>query len=87
MLITVQKDALKKWIIKQYELRLRATRQMTFAAVCHLRNPLPPPLESCLTKFIKNELQEFHFITTKPIAQQRTKAQDEPTVTTWFKNY
>ncbi|KFY61105.1 hypothetical protein V496_05159 [Pseudogymnoascus sp. VKM F-4515 (FW-2607)] len=35
-----------------------------------------------------NELKaDFHFITTKPIAQQRTKAQQEPTVIKWFKKY
>ena len=60
---------------------------MIFAAVCKLRSPQPPSSQSWLTKFIKNELQEYHFITTKPIAQQRTKAQDEPTVINWFHNY
>jgi hypothetical protein len=87
MLTTAQIEALKKWIIRQFELGLRATRQMTFAAICQLRNPQPPPSQSWLTRFIKNELQEFHFITTKPIAQQRTKAQDEPTVERWFEEY
>jgi hypothetical protein len=60
---------------------------MTFAAICHLRKPLPPPSQSWLSKLIKTELQEFHFIITKPIAQQRTQAQDEPTIQNWFKNY
>jgi hypothetical protein len=60
---------------------------MTFVAICQLRSPQPPPSQSWLTRFIKNELQEFHFITTKPIAQQRTKAQDEPTVERWFEEY
>ncbi|KFY20736.1 hypothetical protein V493_07629, partial [Pseudogymnoascus sp. VKM F-4281 (FW-2241)] len=30
---------------------------------------------------------DFHFITTKPIAQHRTKAQREPTVIKWFEKY
>jgi hypothetical protein len=34
VLSATQVEALKKWIIRQYELGLRATRQMTFAAVC-----------------------------------------------------
>ena len=64
MLTATQIEALKKWIVRQYELGLGATRQMTFAAICQLRNPLLPPSQSWLTKFIKTELQEFHFITT-----------------------
>ncbi|KFZ23918.1 hypothetical protein V502_01603 [Pseudogymnoascus sp. VKM F-4520 (FW-2644)] len=87
VLSTTQIEALKQWIIKQYELGLGATRQMTFAAICHLRKPLLPPSQSWLTKFINNELQDVHFITTKPIAQQRTKAQDEPTIRNWFEQY
>jgi hypothetical protein len=87
LLTTAQIEAIKQWIIRQYELGLGATRQMTFAAICHLRKPLPGPSQSWLTKFIKYELQDFHFITTKPIAQQRVRAQDEATVHTWFQKY
>ena len=87
LLSAAQIEALKKWILEQYYLGLGATRNMIFAAVCKLRSPQPPPSQSWLTKFIKNELQEYHFITTKPIAQQRTKAQDEPTITNWFRDY
>jgi hypothetical protein len=87
VLTVAQVEALKKWIIKQYEQGLGATRQMTFAAVCHIRKPQPPPSQSWLTKFIKNELHDFHIIKTKPIAQQRSKAQDEPTVNKWFYDY
>lgn len=76
VLTVAQIKALKKWIIKQYEQGLGATRQMTFATVYHIRKPLPPPLASWLNKFIKNELHDFHTIKTKPIAQQRYKAQD-----------
>ncbi|OAF56164.1 hypothetical protein VC83_07370 [Pseudogymnoascus destructans] len=43
--------------------------------------------QSWLTNFIRNELKEYHFITTKPISQQRTKAQDEHTVLKWFQEY
>ena len=43
MLTTAQMRALKQWITHQYKLGLGATRQMTFAAICHLRKPLPPP--------------------------------------------
>jgi hypothetical protein len=87
VLTVAQVEALKKWIIKQYEQGLGATRQMTFAAVCHIRKPQPPPSQSWLTKFIKNELHDFHIIKTKPIAQQRSKAQDEPTINKWFHDY
>ena len=80
VLTTAQLEALKLWIIQQYELGQGATRQMTFAAICHLRKPLPPPSQSWLSKLIKNQLQDFHFITTKPIAQQRVRAQDEAIV-------
>ncbi|KFY20625.1 hypothetical protein V493_07644 [Pseudogymnoascus sp. VKM F-4281 (FW-2241)] len=60
---------------------------MIFTAICKLRSPQPPPSQSWLTKYIKKELKEYHFITTKPIAQQRTKAQDESTITNWFRDY
>ena len=68
MLTTAQMEALKQWITHQYELGLGATRQMTFAAICHLRKPLPPPSQSWLTKLFKHQLLDFHFITTKPLA-------------------
>lgn len=87
MLSAAQTEALKKWIFKQYYPGLGATRQMVFAVVCHLRKPLPPPSQSWLTKYIRNELQEYHFITTKPIAQQRTGAQDESRITQWLEEY
>ncbi|KFY29345.1 hypothetical protein V491_00092, partial [Pseudogymnoascus sp. VKM F-3775] len=82
-----QTEALKAWIIEQYHLGLGANRHMVYGAVCHLRSPLAPPSQSWLTKYIRNELIDFHFITTKPIAQQRTKAQQEPVVIKWFKEY
>ncbi|KFY69721.1 hypothetical protein V498_10431 [Pseudogymnoascus sp. VKM F-4517 (FW-2822)] len=87
VLSAAQTEALKKWILEQYYLGLGATRQMVFAVVCHLRKPLPPPSQSWLTKYIRNELQDYHFITTEPIAQQRTGAQGEPTITEWFDEY
>ena len=87
VLSTAQTEAIRKWILEQYYLGLGATRAMIFTAVCKLRSPLPPPSQSWLTKYIQNELQDFHFITTKLIAQQRTKAQDEPTITNWFNEY
>ncbi|KFY10587.1 hypothetical protein V492_04923 [Pseudogymnoascus sp. VKM F-4246] len=87
VLSTAQTEALKKWILKQYYLGLGATRQMVFAVVCHLRKPLPPPSQSWLTKYVRSELKEYHFITTKPIAQLRTGAQDEHTITEWFEKY
>ena len=79
--------ALKKWILCQYEKGLGATRHMTYAAVCHLRKPLQPPSQSWLTKFIKNDLQDFHIIKTKPISRQRSTAQDKSLVSEWFQNY
>ena len=87
MLTTAQTEALKKWILEQYYLGLGANRHMVYSAVCHLRSPLPLPSQSWLTKYIRNELIDFHFITTKPIAQQRTKAQQEPAVIKWFEKY
>ena len=36
---------------------------------------------------LHQNLQGFHFITTKPIAIQRTRAQDESKVTEWFEKY
>ena len=87
VLSTAQTEALKAWILEQYHLGLGANRHMVYGAVCHLRSPLPPPSQSWLTKYIRNELIEFHFVTTKPIAQQRTKAQQEPTVIKWFQEY
>jgi hypothetical protein len=60
---------------------------MTFAAICHLRKPLPPPSQSWLTKLIKHQLPEFYFITTKPLAQLRVRAQDEDVVEEWFQKY
>jgi hypothetical protein len=82
-----QIEALKKWILKQYQEGLGATRQMTFAAICYLRKPNPAPSYSWLTKFIKNELNDFHIIKTKPIALQRVKAQDEGLIEDWFNQY
>lgn len=43
VLTIAQIEALKQWIIWQYELGLGATQQMTFAAICHLWKSLPPP--------------------------------------------
>lgn len=60
---------------------------MTFATVCHLRRPQPPPSYSWLVKFIRNELRDFHTIKTKPIALQRVKVQDEGLVKDWFEAY
>ena len=71
LLTGAQIEALKKWITTQYKQGLGATKQMTFAAACYIRRPKPPPSYSWLTKFIKNELHDFHTIKTKPIAQQR----------------
>ena len=87
VLSAAQTEALKEWITEQYYLGLGANRHMVYSAVCHLRSPLPPPSQSWLTKYIQNEFLEFHFIPTKPIAQQRTQAQDEPTVIKWFEKY
>jgi hypothetical protein len=56
MLSTAQTEALKKWILEQYYLGLGATRSMIFTAVCKLRSPQPPPSQSWLTKYIRNEL-------------------------------
>ena len=60
---------------------------MTFAAICHLRKPLPPLLQSWLTKLFKHQLQDFHFITTKPLVQLYIRAQDEDIVEEWFQRY
>jgi hypothetical protein len=87
VLTTAQIEALKKWILKQYQDGLGATRQMTFAAVCYLRKPQPPPSYSWLTKFLKTELHGFHIIKTKPLAHQRVKAQDESLIEDWFNQY
>jgi hypothetical protein len=87
VLSTIQTEALKKWILEQYYLGLGANRGMVLAAICQLRSPLPEPSQSWLTKYIRNELKDFHFITTKPIAQQRTKAQDESKIVKWFEEY
>jgi hypothetical protein len=57
---------------------------MTFAAICYLRKPEPPPSQSWLNKFIKDELQDFHIIQTKPISQQRVAAQDSEVIREWF---
>jgi hypothetical protein len=87
VLSDAQIAVLKQWIQKQYEDGLGATREMTYAAVCYLRRPAPAPSQSWMTKFIKHQLPEYHSITTKPIAQQRTAAQDESTVAAWFEDY
>ena len=57
-----QTEALKQWIRNQCEQGLGATKKMTFAAICYLRKLEPPPSQSWLNKFIKNELQDFHII-------------------------
>jgi hypothetical protein len=87
ILTTTQIQGLKNWIMHQYEQGLGATKHMTYAAVCHLRKPKAPPSQSWLTKFMRTELQDFHIIKTKPIAQQRSTAQSESVVTEWFYNY
>ena len=87
ILTTAQIEALKDWIKAQSIQGLGATKRMVYAAACHLRHPLPEPSMSWLTKFLKNELHEFHIIKTKPIALQRVVAQDYEIVTKWFRNY
>jgi hypothetical protein len=87
VLTTAQIEALRNWISEQYYLGLGANRHMVYGAVCHLRSPLPPPSRSWLNKFIKQELKDFHFITTKPIARHRTQAQDPSAIIEWFEKY
>ena len=87
LLSDAQLAVVKQWIYQQYENGTGATKQMVYAAVCYLRNPLPAPSESWVTKFIKHELTEFHTITTKPISRQRTTAHDESVVIDWFERY
>ncbi|KFX88861.1 hypothetical protein V490_07366 [Pseudogymnoascus sp. VKM F-3557] len=50
VLSTAQIEALKKWILEQYYLGLGANRNMVYKAVCYLRNPLPAPSQSWLSK-------------------------------------
>lgn len=71
----------------QYKQGLRATKQMTLAAVCHILRPKPPPSDSWLTKFIKKDLSDFHIIKMKPISQHRVEAQDESVLEEWFSKY
>jgi hypothetical protein len=87
ILTTTQIQGLKNWIIHQYEQGLGAIKHMTYAVVCHLRKPKAPPSQSWLTKFMRTELQDFHIIKTKLIAQQRSTSQSESVVTEWFYNY
>ncbi|OBT70875.1 hypothetical protein VF21_10070 [Pseudogymnoascus sp. 05NY08] len=75
--------ALKQWILLQYNKGLGATRHMTYAAVCYLTKPQKPLLTSWLTKFIKNDLQDFHVIKTKPISRLRATAQDKTSLQQW----
>jgi hypothetical protein len=84
VLTKAQTEAIKQWIRNQCEQGLGATKKMTFAAICYLRKPEPPPSQSWLNKFIKNELQDFHMIKTKPISQQRVAAQDSEVIRKWF---
>jgi hypothetical protein len=60
---------------------------MVHRAVCYLQSLLLLLSQSWLTKYIWNKLLEFHFITTKPIAQQCTQAQEEPAIVKWFEKY
>jgi hypothetical protein len=83
ILTTIQIQALKNWILRQYKQGLGATKHV----VCHLRKPQAPPSQSWLTKFIRTELQDFHIIKTKPLAQQWYTAQSEDSVKEWFYNY
>ena len=87
VLSIAQIEALKEWISEQYYLGLGANRHMVYGAICHLRKPLPGPSESWLSKLIKQELKDFHFITTKPIARQRTQAQEPSIIIEWFEKY
>jgi hypothetical protein len=87
VLSIAQIEALKEWILEQYYLGLGANKHMVYKAVCHLRKPLPAPSQSWLNKLIKQELKDFHFITTKPIAQQRTQAQEPSIIIEWFEKY
>jgi hypothetical protein len=87
VLSDTQIRVLKQWIQRQYEAGLGATRQMTYAAVCHLCRPRQAPSHGWMTNFMKTELFEFHTITTKPISRQRTTAQDESLVSKWFNTY
>ncbi|KFY68309.1 hypothetical protein V496_01174, partial [Pseudogymnoascus sp. VKM F-4515 (FW-2607)] len=87
LLIATQKKAIKEWIVTQYKQGLRATKQMTLAAVTYIIRLKPPPSYSWLAKFIKNELTDFHIIKTKPIAQERVDAQDKSAVEEWFSKY
>jgi DDE superfamily endonuclease len=87
VLTNAQIEALKQWIRRQCDQGLGATKKMIYAAICHLRKPELPPSQSWLTKFIKDELQDFHTIKTKPLSQQRVAAQDAETIGEWFRKF
>jgi transposase len=56
VLTNTQIQVLKKWIIGQYEAGFGATRQMLFAAICHiLPQDRGPPSDSWMTKFIREQ--------------------------------
>jgi hypothetical protein len=46
VLTKAQTEAIKQWIRNQCEQGLGATKKMTFAAICYLRKPEPPPSQS-----------------------------------------
>ena len=87
ILSEAQSEAVIQYIRYRAETRLGATKQMIFAAICHLKAAEEPSKPFLSRRWFQSWLKahsSLHTIKTKPIASDRVIMHDEKVIVEWF---
>jgi hypothetical protein len=90
VLSEAQSEAVIQYIRDQAESGLGATKQMIFAAICHLKAAEEPSKSPPSRRWFQLWLKahpSLHTIKTKPIARDRVEIHDEKVVIEWFEKF